>query len=63
LKSLTTRHTRSSGALITVLTKAFGISSIVPRLASRKRIAARFFPRVANATRDAFAASLLTFMV
>jgi hypothetical protein len=27
LKSLTTRHTRSSGALMIVLTKAFGISS------------------------------------
>src|SRR5271169_2652270 len=27
LKSLTTRHTRSSGALMTVLTKAFGIPS------------------------------------
>jgi hypothetical protein len=33
LKSLTTRHTRSSGALITVLTKAFGISSPVPGFA------------------------------
>jgi hypothetical protein len=29
LKSLTTRQTRSSGALITVLTNAFGIVQLV----------------------------------